>query len=98
MMERFVSSRVVTLGQLVRLCGPKLEMVSALASQLGVSSERLLTNQFRVWRDQLTQTEQNLLVSYCQASVLPTYSDPVPTLTLTPDFKDCSGVLLTKAS
>ena len=94
MMERFVSSGVVTLGQLVRLCGPKLEMVSALASQLGVFSERLLANQLRVWRDQLSQTEQNLLVSYCQSSVLPTDSDPFPAITLTPDFKDCSGVLL----
>ena len=94
MMERFVSSGVVTLGQLVRLCGPKLEMVSALASQLGVFSERLLANQLRVWRDQLSQTEQNLLVSYCQGSVLPTDSDPFPAITLTPDFKDCSGVLL----
>lgn len=62
-MKKFVSSEVLTLGNVVELCGSKLENIGALTSRLGIISTRPLGKQLGVWKEQLKLTEQNLLTA-----------------------------------
>lgn len=93
-MKLFCSAGIITLRQVVDLCGPNLTEAKSLASHVGISSIRVINQLLNSWKCELTKTELSLLNDYYNKSCQPMFDDPFPELILVPDFKDCTGQLL----
>lgn len=93
-LQLFRSAGVVTLGHVVNICGPNLTDSDGLASHVRVRSTRLLNQMLKAMNCELTEIELSLLKSPCNDFCQSNVEDPFPVLSLSPDFKNCTGQLL----
>lgn len=91
--QKLREAKVLTLGHVVEVCGPRLDRTAALASRLGIRSVRVVGLLLRGWKQQLTDSERSLLAACWDGLVRPEASDPFPDLQMVPVF-DCEGCLL----
>ena len=91
--KRLCEAGVLTLGQVLEVCGPLLDNAANLAGRLGTRSVRTMSTLLEGWRQQLSKDELELCTSYCNGQKLPNESDPFPELKLAPVL-NCDGCLL----
>ena len=88
---------VSTLGQVVELAGPGLEVPTGLANKLGIRSERMMERVLDHWRRGLADQDILLLNSFKDGSISPNVEDPFPATFLALDVRDISGPLVQPA-
>ncbi|KAJ4927427.1 hypothetical protein JOQ06_015155, partial [Pogonophryne albipinna] len=55
--QRLCEERILTLGQVVEVCGPRLDNAAGLASCLSLRSVRVVSLLLQSWKQQLSQSE-----------------------------------------
>ena len=91
-------SNVVTLEHVVQLAGANLDDAAPLACRLEVKSTRAISLLLNKWREALTVSERTLLQRYCDGSVKPDDNDVFPSVNISSDFEDCTGLFLKSGS
>ncbi len=86
LLQRMCEARVLTLGQVVEVCGPHLDNAAGLASRLGIRSVRVVSLLLRSWKQQLTYSELSLTAAYCDGLIQPDVHDPLPDVKIVPIF------------
>ncbi|KAK3572213.1 hypothetical protein QTP86_026054 [Hemibagrus guttatus] len=86
-----ISSRTVTLRQLVELSGPDFARSNDVAARIGVKSVRVVAQLLQGWRSALTSEERLQLRNYCAGVVSPV--EPSPVLVLVPNLSEVSSPL-----
>ncbi|TWW78226.1 hypothetical protein D4764_11G0003470 [Takifugu flavidus] len=75
---------VITLGQLVNVCGPRLDNAAALTRQAGIRAVRILNQLLEGWRHQLAASELELISKFCKGRKPASHDDPFLDIRLTP--------------
>lgn len=76
------------LGHRLACVNLPVDNTAGLSSTLAVSSVRVISRMIKSWKDQLTEEEIKVIVSYCESSVEPTGHQPLVII------QGCSGVFL----
>ncbi|KAJ4935377.1 hypothetical protein JOQ06_016913 [Pogonophryne albipinna] len=66
--NRDSEERILTLGQVVEVCGPRLDNAAGLASRLSLRSVRVVRLLLQSWKQQLSQSELALIAAHCAES------------------------------
>ncbi|KAK3541512.1 hypothetical protein QTP86_028172, partial [Hemibagrus guttatus] len=90
----FISSRVVTLWELVNIAGTDLSRAEDLAARLGLRSLRVVNQLLRRWRTVLTSKERVQLMDYQITETKPAEEGSFPQLDIAPDLDGSEGLLL----
>lgn len=98
MHRQFCLSNVVTLGHVVQLAGANMDNATPLAFCLQVKSTGSVSVLLSRWREALTDSERALLRQYCDGFMKPDENDVFPSVSISPDFRDCTGSLLNSGS
>jgi len=89
-----VVTLVVTCPHVVDVTGADMDHAAALALRLQERSTWVVGLMLERWRQALSETECSMTTRYCNGSLQPQDGDPFPPLSLSPDFKNCTGPLL----
>ncbi|KAK3536234.1 hypothetical protein QTP86_000133 [Hemibagrus guttatus] len=89
-----VSSRVVTLRELVNIAGTDLSRAEDLATRLGLRSLRVVNQLLRRWRTVLTSKERVQLMDYQITETNPAEEGSFPQLDIAPDLDGSESPLL----
>ncbi|KAK3531402.1 hypothetical protein QTP70_018192 [Hemibagrus guttatus] len=89
-----ISSRVVTLRELVNIAGTDLSQAEDLAARLGLRSLRVVNRLLRRWRTVLTSKEHVQLMDYQFTETNPAEEGSFPQLDIAPDLDGSEGPLL----
>ncbi|KAK3539413.1 hypothetical protein QTP70_007494 [Hemibagrus guttatus] len=89
-----ISSRVVTLQELVNITGTDLSRAEDLATRLGLTSLRVVNQLLRRWRTVLTSKERVQLMDYRITETNPAEEGSFPQLDIAPDLDRSEGLLL----
>ncbi|KAK1900568.1 Protein stoned-A [Dissostichus eleginoides] len=76
--QRLCEERILTLGQVVEVCGPRLDNAAGLASRLSLRSVRVVSLLLQSWRQQLSQSELALIAAHCNGLKSPNDNDSFP--------------------
>ncbi|KAK1898170.1 Condensin-2 complex subunit D3 [Dissostichus eleginoides] len=90
--NRDSEERILTLGQVVEVCGPRLAPAAGLASRLSLRSVRVVSLLLQSWRQQLSQSELALIAAHCNGLKSPEDNDSFPEMRCFPDLS-CEGFL-----
>ncbi|KAK3562249.1 hypothetical protein QTP86_032586, partial [Hemibagrus guttatus] len=88
-----ISSRVVTLRELVNITGTDLSRAEDLAARLGLKSMRVVNQLLHRWRTVLTSKECVQLMDYQITETNPAEEGSLPQLDIAPDLGSAPGVL-----
>ncbi|KAK1901080.1 putative 149 kDa protein [Dissostichus eleginoides] len=91
--QRLCEERILTLGQVVEVCGPRLAPAAGLASRLSLRSVRVVSLLLQSWKQQLSQSELALIAAHCNGLKSPNDNDSFPEMRCFPDLS-CEGFLL----
>ncbi|KAK3542555.1 hypothetical protein QTP86_029613, partial [Hemibagrus guttatus] len=83
--QSLLTSGVTTLKHLVDVAGPHIKNVDRVAAQLGVRSERVVSQLLRKWTLIISCEEREMLTDYCSETESPDPEDPFPELALSVD-------------
>ncbi|TWW77696.1 Transposon TX1 uncharacterized 149 kDa protein ORF 2 [Takifugu flavidus] len=89
--QKMREAGVFTLGQLVNVCGPRLDNATTLAWHTGVKSVRVLNQMLGGWRHQLAASELERVSEFCTGQKPTNRNDPFPDMRLTPVLGDVPG-------
>ncbi|KAK3528245.1 hypothetical protein QTP86_027962, partial [Hemibagrus guttatus] len=89
-----ISSRVVTLRELVNIAGTDLSRAEDLAARLGLRSLRVVNQLLRRWRTVLISKECVQLMDYQISETKPAEEGSFPQLDIAPDLDGSEGPLL----
>ncbi|KAK3532262.1 hypothetical protein QTP86_013899, partial [Hemibagrus guttatus] len=89
-----ISSRVVTLRELVNIAGTDLSRAEDLAARLGLRFLRVVNQLLRRWRTVLTSKERVQLMDYQITETNPAEEGSFPQLYIAPDLDGSEGLLL----
>ncbi|KAK3522075.1 hypothetical protein QTP70_022611, partial [Hemibagrus guttatus] len=89
-----ISSRAVTLRELVNIAGTDLSQAEDLAARLGLRSLRIVNQLLRRWRTVLTSKEHVQLMDYQITETNPAEEGSFPQLDITPNLDGSEGPLL----
>ncbi|KAK1904115.1 putative 149 kDa protein [Dissostichus eleginoides] len=76
--QRLCEERILTLGQVVEVCGPRLDNAAGLASRLSLRSVRVVSLLLQSWKQQLSQSELALIAAHCNGLKSPNDNDSFP--------------------
>ncbi len=82
------------LHNLLDAAGPGLNNARSLASHLGVRSVRQVEKVLDIFKQKLTEEENNLLHNFYNGKLAPNNTDPFPSICFSPNLKGLSGPLL----
>ncbi|KAK3543864.1 hypothetical protein QTP70_030047, partial [Hemibagrus guttatus] len=86
-----ISSRVVTLRELVKITGTDLSRAEDLVARLGLRSLRVVKQLLRQWRTVLTSKERVQLMGYQITETNPAEERSFPQLDIAPDLDGSEG-------
>ncbi|KAK3544550.1 hypothetical protein QTP86_016190 [Hemibagrus guttatus] len=89
-----ISTRTLTLWQLVELSGLDFAHSSDVAALIGVKTVCVVAQLLQGWRSALTSEECMQPRDYCAGVVSPVEGDPSPVLVLVPNLSEVSGPVL----
>ncbi|KAK3548697.1 hypothetical protein QTP70_016989, partial [Hemibagrus guttatus] len=89
-----ISSRVVTLRELVNIAGTDLSWAQDLAARLGLRSLLVVNQLLHRWRTVLTSKERVQLIDYQITETNPAEEGSFPQLNIAPDLDGSEGPLL----
>ncbi|KAI7801458.1 pol-like protein [Triplophysa rosa] len=92
--QRLCDTKTVKLGHIVKIAGPELNDVSAVASLLGLKSLRCTSKIMELWSKKLTNDDLAMLKRHKEGILVPNIKDLFPIHWITPVLKDMSGQLL----
>ncbi|KAK1896198.1 Condensin-2 complex subunit D3, partial [Dissostichus eleginoides] len=84
--QRLCEERILTLGQVVEVCGPRLDNAAGLASRLSLRSVRVVSLLLQSWKQQLSQSELALIAAHCNGLKSPNDNDSFPEMRCFPDL------------
>ncbi|KAJ4928214.1 hypothetical protein JOQ06_016008 [Pogonophryne albipinna] len=84
--KRLCEERILTLGQVVEVCGPRLDNAAGLASRLSLRSVRVVSLLLQSWKQQLSQSELVLIAAHCNGLKSPNDNDSFPEMQCFPDL------------
>ncbi|KAJ4937400.1 hypothetical protein JOQ06_001961, partial [Pogonophryne albipinna] len=67
---RLCEERILTLGQVVEVCGPRLDNAAGLASRLSLRSVRVVSLLLQSWKQQLSQSELALIAAHLKTAII----------------------------
>ncbi|XP_035857019.1 uncharacterized protein LOC116037180 [Sander lucioperca] len=92
--DAFCRARVLTLGTVVDITGPKLDNAAALAAVLGVRSVRIITKLLDHWKNKLSRHESIMLEQYTGGLTTSQPDDSFPGLCVRPCLDHYGGRFL----
>ncbi|KAJ4948663.1 hypothetical protein JOQ06_020193, partial [Pogonophryne albipinna] len=84
--QRLCEERILMLGQVVEVCGPRLDNAAGLASRLSLRSVRVVSLLLQSWKQQLSQSELALIAAHCNGLKSPNDNDSFPEMQCFPDL------------
>ncbi|KAJ4944112.1 hypothetical protein JOQ06_012657 [Pogonophryne albipinna] len=84
--QRLCEERILMLGQVVEVCGPRLDNAAGLASRLSLRSVRVVSLLLQSWKQQLSQSELVLIAAHCNGLKSPNDNDSFPEMQCFPDL------------